>query len=384
MKIAIVLRQLPTYLHAGLNLIIYNIIKRLSLIHKINMLVLDSKENSGTFAFIDNIYFFDNKIESTCQLEPHPITFIENYYRTEQKKLYWLQSELEKNNPDKIVGFGYDLLGYFGLLNTRTPRILDVVDSEMLYLWRNIKEDGLSYKIIKHLVASVLLSKKNIIRCNTIITVSEEDSKNIYSIINKKRIIHTISNGVDNSFFCPDSQIKKIPGKIVFSGSLSWPPNQQAIKWFVSNCWHQILKNQPNASLSIIGKSPPSELKAYLTSYPRVHFLGFVDDIRDHIRSSQVSIAPMVSGSGIKNKILEAWAMGIPVVSTSLGSSGLICIPDENILVADSPISFAEKIMQLMDNNILREQIAEAGRQNVIKNYSWDKITKQFNKLLNN
>jgi glycosyltransferase involved in cell wall biosynthesis len=348
------------------------------------MLVLDSKENSGTFAFIDNIYFFDNKIESTCQLEPHPITFIENYYRTEQKKLYWLQSELEKNNPDKIVGFGYDLLGYFGLLNTRTPRILDVVDSEMLYLWRNIKEDGLSYKIIKHLVASVLLSKKNIIRCNTIITVSEEDSKNIYSIINKKRIIHTISNGVDNSFFCPDSQIKKIPGKIVFSGSLSWPPNQQAIKWFVSNCWHQILKNQPNASLSIIGKSPPSELKAYLTSYPRVHFLGFVDDIRDHIRSSQVSIAPMVSGSGIKNKILEAWAMGIPVVSTSLGSSGLICIPDENILVADSPISFAEKIMQLMDNNILREQIAEAGRQNVIKNYSWDKITKQFNKLLNN
>ncbi len=382
MKIAVILRDFPVPIYTGMNVIINNVLKRIILKYQIKLFILDAKDE-----LVDNcLYDYDMyKIDSNFEHNENTFNIcrIAKYYRTEKKRVFWLNNRLNEYKPDRIVGFGYDLLGYFGLIRIEIPKVLDVIDSEMLYLWREILKGKLNLNTSKHLVASIMLSKRYLNKCDSIITVSEDDTTNIKKMTGFLNI-HTIPNGVDFDFYCPDHKIKKDVFKIVFSGSMNWSPNKEAIKWFVKNCWGMLLKEVPGAKLIIIGKLVGKEMKNYLESYENVEVLGFVDDIRNHIRSSQLSVVPMVSGSGIKNKILEAWALGQPVVATPLATRGLICKNNEDILIAELPKQFVSQIVKLFKDEELAKKLGKSGRQNVINNYSWEKVVEQFVATINN
>ena len=132
----------------------------------------------------------------------------------------------------------------------------------------------------------------------------------------------------------------------------------------------------------IIGKRPSAALREQLETYPGVRVLGEVEDIRPHVLSAAVSVAPLVSGAGIKNKILEAWALATAVVATSLAARGLGCEDGKQILIGDSPRVFAGHVLSLLTQPDKRERIARAGRDHVARNYRWEASRDAFNSIV--
>lgn len=380
LKIAAVVRELPIPVYAGLNLIIHNILRRLAKRHDVHVFVLDKTSYEDTSGF--GVPYTGFSPTKDAEHRDHPtVSRLARYYRATPEKLAWLTDTLNHYRPDVITGFGYDLAPYFGLLHTSAPKVFDVVDSEVLYLWRQITRGRFSIANTKHLLASVATARSYLTGCDALITVSDEDTTNIRRLTGNRHTF-TVSNGVDCDFFVPDTSVKRTPGRIIFTGSLNWPPNQMAIQWFLNSCWKNVLAARPDASLIIIGKLLQDDLKRDLERHTNVQVVGFVPDIRSYVQTAEVSIAPMVSGSGIKNKVLEAWAMGQAVVATPLAARGLRCAHDQDILIGADAKEFAEAVVNVLSNETLRSRLGDNGRSNVVSNYSWDGVVTQFEAVL--
>ncbi len=374
MRLAIILRRLPIPVHAGLHLIIHHVLLGLQRRHQLQAFVLD-QDWDGTNAE-DFFVPFERFTPGPSLSGSSAIPRIARYYGTESAKVAWLQQRIDAHAPDAILGFGYDLAAYLALLSTQAPRVLDAVDSEILFMWRQIKAGARTWQNAKHLIAAVGAARSYLRPLDALIAVSEEDSANLRRFTGNHNVT-TIGNGVDSEFFQPDRSVVQVPGRVIFTGSLNWPPNRMAVDWFLRHCWGRIKANCPNASLFVIGKMMTDEQRAMWERYPDVRIVGFVPDIRTHVRAAQVSVAPMVSGSGIKNKILEAWAMGQPVIATRLAARGLVS-DGQNMLLADTPGDFADTVVRALADPALRERIGAAGRATVLQHYSWERVVAQF------
>jgi polysaccharide biosynthesis protein PslH len=160
---------------------------------------------------------------------------------------------------------------------------------------------------------------------------------------------------------------------IVFAGSMDYPPNVNAVSWFVRDIFPFILHRVPEARLLLVGHDHFDRLRPFLDG-DRIVATGSVADAAPHVASSTVSIAPIRVGSGTRLKILEALALGVPVVSTTLGAEGLALAPDRDILLADQPGAFADGVVRLLTDRAAREALAAAGRAAVAAEYAWDRI----------
>jgi len=385
MKIAVILRQLPIPVHAGLHLVIHHVLHGLLERHEVQAFVLDNNygpELSSYFLpFRSYAAESPSSFPSVSTALLKKVTRVARYYGATPEKLSWLQQSITDYSPDVVTGFGYDLAPYFGLLQSDVPRVLDVVDSEILFLWRQLHTGELKLATLKHLLAAMVAARRYLAQCNALVTVSNEDSENIRRFSGNPRTF-TISNGVDCEFFQPSGLVQKIAGRIIFTGSLNWPPNQAAVSWFLRYCWNDIQKERPDASLVVIGKQLTDELRDIWMQYRNVQIVGFVPDIRTHIQAAEVSIAPMVSGSGIKNKVLEAWALGQAVVATPLAARGIKCEHDTNLLIAETPAAFSGEVLRLLGDNNLQKRLGTNGRKNVLSHYSWSDVVEQYEQVL--
>jgi glycosyltransferase involved in cell wall biosynthesis len=148
--------------------------------------------------------------------------------------------------------------------------------------------------------------------------------------------------------------------------------------WFVKNVFPRVLQKLLHVQLHITGDNAGLSLP----SSPNITLTGYVENIGSLIASSTVSIAPMLSGGGTRLKILEAMAIGTPVVATTKGVEGLDASHGEHLLVADTPEAFADCIISLCQDQELHKQISSAARKLVIENYDWDRIMPRFYRLL--
>ena len=160
----------------------------------------------------------------------------------------------------------------------------------------------------------------------------------------------TVANGVDIEIFQPLNTVQEIPGRIVFTGSMEYYPNIQAVLHFVQKCWPSIHERIPHASWYIVGRNPPPEIWQ-LNSIPGVTVTGSVPDTRPYLTEASVVVVPLLVGSGTRLKILEAWAMNKAVVTTSIGYEGLDAIPGKHLLVADTLEAFVEEVVSLLNNS---------------------------------
>jgi glycosyltransferase involved in cell wall biosynthesis len=136
----------------------------------------------------------------------------------------------------------------------------------------------------------------------------------------------------------------------------------------------------PEVELFIVGSDPPPAIYA-LEDIPGVHVTGAVPDIRPYMAGSSVYVVPLRLGVGIRGKILEAWAMTIPVVATTLACAGLRYRDGENLMVADTSKDFASRIVDLLKNRDLRERIGREGRKAAEQFYSWETVVSQLDQL---
>jgi len=189
-----------------------------------------------------------------------------------------------------------------------------------------------------------------------------------------------IANGVDCEYFKPEDSRKSDSRDIIFTGNMSFYPNVEAALYFYRTIFPLIRKKLPETRLFIVGADPAQEVKE-LQKDKNVVVTGSVEDIRPYVFNCSVYVCPLQIGSGIKNKILEAMAMEIPIVATSLSVEGIDASANENIIIADEPEKFAERTIKLLNNKGLRTGIAKKARKLVETEYSWESASSKLEKI---
>jgi glycosyltransferase involved in cell wall biosynthesis len=180
----------------------------------------------------------------------------------------------------------------------------------------------------------------------------------------KGRIEDGLRAGIDTSDYCfrPDG---REPFTMLFLGSFRHIPNVEALEWFVRGVLPRVLQRRPEARLIVIGSDPPPR-HSLPHSSNAIELQGFVENIRLPLERYAVFICPILSGSGVRVKLLEAFATGIPVVSTRLGAEGLASDDGAICALADDPEGFAERIVHLFDHPEEAAAMAKRARENVV------------------
>jgi sugar transferase (PEP-CTERM/EpsH1 system associated) len=180
--------------------------------------------------------------------------------------------------------------------------------------------------------------------------------------------------GVDLDYFRPDPQQKREPATLVVSGKMSYHANVSMAVHLFERIMPQIWARRPEAKLWIVGKDPPQEVKD-MAAHPNVTVTGMVPDMRTYLQRATVAAAPLTYGAGMQFKVIENMACGTPVVASPLAVSALTgAVYDQDVMVAQEPDEFAEKVLRLLDDARLRQTVGEAGRKYVEQHFSWDRI----------
>ena len=159
--------------------------------------------------------------------------------------------------------------------------------------------------------------------------------------------------------------------EIVFSGNLEYHPNISAVSHFHRNIWPLLRDRWPGLAWRLMGKNH-EKIKRRLTGDVRIRVTGPVDNAVEELASAKLAVVPLLSGSGTRIKIIEAWAAGLPVVSTSLGAEGLPCRHGEHLLIANTPAQFAEAVSSVLASSDLSNRLARNGRRLYEEQLTWD------------
>ena len=187
-------------------------------------------------------------------------------------------------------------------------------------------------------------------------------------------------NGVDHEFFRPEENDYEI-NTISFIGRMDYYPNQECMIDFCKNILPKLQKRRDSVKLIIVGADPSPTIKR-LGELKGVTVTGSVTDVRPYIRKSALMIAPLKIARGTQNKILEAMAMGVPVVCSKLAAGGVDAVPGEHFLTAESTDEYIAAIFKLLDSKETRNQFAVAGRQRMLSNHHWPNSMKKLDSIV--
>jgi sugar transferase (PEP-CTERM/EpsH1 system associated) len=211
-----------------------------------------------------------------------------------------------------------------------------------------------------------------------VLAVSENDRAAFAPYAAPTRLA-VIPTGVDTEYFQP-SPVPEQPYTLVFTGSMDWMPNEDAVAYFAEKILPLIRREVPQAAFWAVGRRPPRRLQALASE--SVMVTGAVDDIRPYLAKAALCVVPLRSGSGTRIKIFEAMAMGKAVVSTSLGAEGLPVRDGENIVLADDPPAFARQVIGLLRDPQRCRQLGRAARKLVEENYGWPAVAACFDSIM--
>lgn len=292
-----------------------------------------------------------------------------------------LKEELEPKDYDVVWDAGASLFLHLPPSWDAVPVMADLVDDMVLTFWRAmISTSGLVAKlrIFKYMAVNLLFERYCMPRVAHCVVVSADDAE-IFRRVSPRVPVTVIQNGVDIDFFTPGNGVE-VPERLVFEGTMAFPPNQQAALFLVKKIMPLLWAMKPSATLTLVGRDPTPEIQALAND--RVFVTGAVEDIRPYVREAGVFVCPLQSGAGIKNKLLQAWAMGKAVVATSLSVGGLNAVDGSNLIVRDDPEAFAKAVLELMELPERRQSLGAQGRRTVESDFTWEAQAERVELLL--
>ena len=210
-----------------------------------------------------------------------------------------------------------------------------------------------------------------------VVAVSEEDAqvmKKDYGISN----VSHVETGVDTEYFAPSDRQDDSGTQIVFTGSMDWLPNEDGVNWFTAQIFPRVKERIPEATFSIVGRSPSPALLSLAAADTTINVTGRVPDVRPYMSRASVFVVPIRIGGGTRLKIYEAMAMGLPVVSTTIGAEGLSVRDGADVFLRDDPDAFADAVVNLIRDRELARRIGTEAAARVQRNNSWNKVAADF------
>lgn len=184
--------------------------------------------------------------------------------------------------------------------------------------------------------------------------------------------VHVVENGTDTAYFRPLAAVPRQSGTLTFVGGLTWYPNLEAVRWLVDAIWPRLQQACGAKTLNIVGRLPRRRLTEL--ERPGVRLQGFVDDVRPFIANAESFLCPIRSGGGTRLKVLDALAMGAPVVATSLAVEGLDLEPDVHFLRADTADDFERQVGRVAGSATLADRLGRNGRELIASRFAWEHI----------
>ncbi len=309
------------------------------------------------------------------------------YYTPEMEAVV---TELLKSESFNAVHIDHLHMAHYGRCLNGTPSVLDEHNVEYKILERcaNVEKNLAKRFVFTNQADKMrLFEQKNLETVSCYLAVSEDDRKILDELVSNSKKGTVIPNGVDTEFFTTNNKQKtEITGhqacpSIVFTGSMDWLPNEDSVLYFSKEILPLIWEKNPQVNFYVVGKSPAPAISNLGLADKRIIVTGRVDDVRPLMDAAQVFVVPLRIGGGTRLKILEAMAMQKAVVSTTIGAEGIQYTDGQNILLADTPENFAQKVLQLLSDPSKRMAMGEAGRKLVCSLYDWNIVGKKLNSI---
>ena len=384
MKILVVLPRFPYPLEKGDKLRAYNQLRRLARSNKVYLFCTSHCELGKDDLEAVEVFCTDVKIVKASKL--HSIVNASLFFLTGRSLQvgYWSSCATRKAFRKYEQEVQPDVL-YCQMVRTmtwvaksKTPKVIDFQDALSLNVRRRARfSSGLWKAILMHESKSLERAERKALRLfNRHTVISKTDRRAI--IHGGNAYIDLVPNGIDSEYFAPQPTDKTTD--IVFCGNMQYEPNVTAAKYLIQRVMPKVWRKMPDTTVTLAGANPAKEVQALAGK--KVTVTGRVDDIRPYYLSAKIFVAPMLSGSGLQNKLLEAMSMGIPCVTTMVANSSLGASNRRDILVGKCAEATASHIVRLLGDEQLREQLSANGRHFVLKNYSWEKSVALLEEIL--
>lgn len=302
----------------------------------------------------------------------------------------WTLSEVMKHRIDEFLELidvdiiHCDTIGLAEYIKEKKeiPKVLNHHNIESQMMLRRAKKENNLLKKLYFYIEGIKIKKYESKMCllfNMNIVVSDLDKERLQSILPGLNT-EVISNGVNVDYFQPN-EYNPISQNIVFSASMDWYPNEDAVIYFVKDVWPLVKIKYPGSIFTIVGRNPSNRIKTLTKNDSSIILTGYVDDVRPFIDRAGVYVCPIRDGGGTKLKLLDAMAMEKAIVTTSLGAEGLEVEDGKHVLIADNPTLFASQIFRIFETPGLNEYLKKNARRLVEDKYSWKIIGDKLNNI---
>lgn len=291
-----------------------------------------------------------------------------------------VRSALTRTDFDVVVASNETMAAYALFAPPATVKVLEEHNSMTRWMWeRYQKQDSVvqrlrcwtSWQKTRHYEARLFR------RFDLCVMTSEQDRRTSqHTLPGYSGKVEVVPNGVDCQHNRP-GLAQATPEALVFNGALTYSANYEAMQYFLTEIYPLIQKQVPDVTLTITGSTRDVNL-AGLRLDESVRLSGYVDDVRPLVSGANVCVVPIRQGGGTRLKILEAMALGTPVVATSKGAEGLGVTPNHDIQVADEPVEFAAHVIRLLRDPVLRQRLVTNARRLVEQRYDWAQIGQRF------
>lgn len=377
MKIFVIVPRAPYPINKGDKLRAYHQIKLLSTKHEIFLFALSDEIVDRNF--LNENLPFCKKI-TICSLSR--LQIVANLFKAIFNKLpfqvsYYYSAELKSKIEQEIANLKPDLV-FCQLIRTGEyikdikgiPTLLDYIDVLSKGLERRLKSANIFLKPLIYLEYKRVLKyeKQMFYRFDKTVIITQNDRELLPFEENTK--VSVIPNGIDVDYFKPIDVQKDYD--IIFTGNLSYPPNIQAAIILSEKIIPLCLRKYKNLKVLIVGASPSLKVKKLRTE--NIEIMGWVDDIRNCYARAKIFVAPMQIGTGMQNKLLEAMAMRLPCVTSTLSQQGIQAPVNECLLTGNTPEEFATHICNLLGDENFANKIADNGYRYIKENFNWRTI----------
>jgi len=364
----------------------YNIIKYLSQNHDITLFSLIKDDSEKNFIpelkkFCKKVLVFNRPKKPwtlrnilLSELGPFPLLVIRNWSFAERQAI---SKELSSEKYDLIHAETFYVMPH--LSRTDVPTIL--VEQT---IWHKVYRHHITSKIPVFLRPFFILDVAKVKfweryywkKADKLVAVSEDDRNQMLDLLPNINV-DVIPNGVDTSFYEAKKVERKSPPRILYGvTNFEWLQNQEATEILITEVWPRIQAKLPDTRIWIVGRRVPEWLKERAAKDEKIEITENIPDARDAYGASSIMVAPIKGAGGTRLKILEAMAMGLPVVSTKIGVAGLRVEDGKQALVADAHDSLAAKAVLLLKKPELAAKIGKAGKAHVKKHFDWKEIVK--------